>query len=87
MKFAEAEPPCPTPPVMAEKQIAAVGRTETHALTYLLMMQNDGPFSRNDLAKLFIQAQGDNVAWKIGPGVNFGYSTDSFAESGLTNEF
>jgi len=62
---------------------AAVATTEAHALTYIGMCLEQGPFSRNDMWKLFTQAQGSSPAWIPASNLNFSYAEDRFVPSGL----
>ena len=66
-----------------ERSFTGVGVSEMHAIAYVLMAINEGPFSQKDLMKLFYQAQGEELVWKTGPNVQFRYSQNTFVPAGL----
>lgn len=70
-----------------ELYFSALAITEMHAMTYALMATEHGPFSRSDLHKSFMAAQGEKAVWKPSNNLNFEYSHDKFEPAGLTKVF
>ncbi len=66
-----------------DHSLTAVAPTEMHAITFVLMAGNEGPFSKKDLMKIFYEVQGDNPVWQVAPNLNFRYSQTAFTREGL----
>lgn len=70
-----------------DSYFAGVAVSEAHALTYVLMNLQQGPYSRKDMRNLFMDAQGVPAEWEVASNINFNYAAGRFAQAGLTETF